>query len=202
MDAKTRSKASFDRQAGTYDESDYSRYPRECYPHVLNAIGSVPFGRVLDLGCGTGAILEQIGKRSGAAELFGLDLSEKMIAQAARRLGERASLSVGDAEALPYEDERFDLVCCVESFHHYPDCAKALSEVRRVLKPGGVFLLCDTWARTPARQIMNFFIRFSDDGDVRIYSRREIGELLTGAGLRQQSWDLITPHAYLSMSQK
>lgn len=202
MDAKIKSKNSFNKQAADYDASDYSKYPRECYPYVLKAVSDIKFNRVLDLGCGTGVILEEIGRRNGEAELFGLDLSENMILQAERRLSADAELLVGDAEELPYEDDSFDLVCCVESFHHYPNPKKALSEIQRVLRKDGIFLLCDTWARSPLRQLMNIFISFSSDGDVHIYSENEINELFSAAGFDVLSWELITAHAYLSVGKK
>lgn len=202
MEAKTKSKNSFNQQAEKYDTSDYSKYPRECYPFVLNAISNIQFSNVLDLGCGTGVILNELRQKNSTVELFGLDLSENMIAQATRRLGTTAKLTVGDAENLPYFDNTFDLVCCVESFHHYPNPKKALSEIYRVLKKDGLFLLCDTWTRSPIRQIMNFFIRFSNDGDVHIYSENEINKLLTATGFSMASWQFITNHAYLSISKK
>lgn len=201
MDAKIKSKNSFNKQAPDYDTSDYSKYPRQCYPYVLEAISNIKFNRVLDLGCGTGVILKEIRNINNEAELFGLDLSENMILQAAERLGTDVGLSAGDAENMPYEDNSFDLVCCVESFHHYPNPAKALSEINRVLRKGGVLLICDTWARSPIRQIMNIFIRFSSDGDVHIYSENEINGLLAAAGFDIVSWKLITDHAYLSVSR-
>ena len=202
MEAKMKSKNSFNKQAEKYDTSDYSKYPRECYPFVLNAINNIHFNKVLDLGCGTGVILKEISSINSDVELFGLDLSENMIAKATQRLGTTATLSVGDAENLPYADNTFDLVCCVESFHHYPNPKKALSEINRVLKNGGLFLLCDTWTRSPIRQILNFFIRFSSDGDVHIYSENEISKLLKVTGFEMVSWNLITNHAYLSISKK
>ena len=120
MEAKMKSKNSFNKQAEKYDTSDYSKYPRECYPFVLNAINNIHFNKVLDLGCGTGVILKGISSINSDVELFGLDLSENMIAKATQRLGTTATLSVGDAENLPYADNTFDLVCCVESFTTIP----------------------------------------------------------------------------------
>lgn len=202
MNPKERSRNSFDKQASVYDTSDYSKYPRECYPYVIEALKGIKFNRVLDLGCGTGVILEQINRINNSAELYGIDLSEKMIDQAKQRLSSKASLLTGDAENLPYENDSFDLVCCVESFHHYPNPYEAVSEIRRILKPHGTFLLCDTWSKSPVRQIMNFFIRFSDDGDVHIYSKHEITNLLTATGFNSVSWRQITNHAYLCVGQK
>ncbi|MDR0286131.1 MAG: methyltransferase domain-containing protein [Clostridiales bacterium] len=202
MDVKTKSQNSFNHQADIYDSTDFSKYPRECYPYVLEALSGIKFDKVLDLGCGTGVILEKISCANNFAELYGLDLSENMIAQAKQRLSQKAKLSVGDAENLPYEKENFDLVCCIESFHHYPNPSKALFEIMRVLKTGGTFLLCDTWTKSPLRQIMNFFIRFSNDGDVHIYSEHEISKLFTETGFSVVSWKLITNHAYLVAGKK
>lgn len=199
MDAKLKSRNSFNQQAENYDTSDYSKYPRECYPYVVDTIKGIKFNKVLDLGCGTGVILEKISHINNKADLFGLDLSENMIAKATQRIGAKAKLSIGDAENLPYEDNSFDLVCCVESFHHYPNPYKSLTEVKRILKKDGLFLLCDTWIKSPTRQIMNFFIRFSNDGDIHIYSEIEIAKLLRATGLNMVSWNLITDHAFLSV---
>ena len=201
MDAKTKSKNSFNQQAAIYDASGYSKYPRECYPFVLEAVKGIEFNKILDLGCGTGVILEHIKQAYNSVELYGLDISENMIVQAKQRLGSNALLSIGDAENLPYENNSFDLVCCVESFHHYPNPAKALLEIKRVLKDNGTFLLCDTWTKSPARQVMNLFIRFSSDGDVHIYSKHEIINLLTATGFSSISWRQITNHAYLCIAK-
>ena len=202
MNAKEKSRNSFDKQASVYDTSDYSKYPRECYTFVMKALAGIEFDKILDLGCGTGAILEQIGDTYNSAELYGVDLSENMIEQAKWRLESKATLSTGDAENLPFADNTFDLVCCVESFHHYPNPDKALLEISRILKPNGTLLLCDTWSRAPIRQIMNLFIRFSDDGDVHIYSEREVMRLLEKTGLTHITWTQITNHAYLCISKK
>jgi ubiquinone/menaquinone biosynthesis C-methylase UbiE len=201
MDVKTKPQNSFNKRASIYDTSNFSKYPRECYPYIMEAIQGIKFKKVLDLGCGTGAILEQISHAYNTVELFGLDLSENMITQATYRLDSKAKLSTGDAENLPYEDDSFDLICCVESFHYYPNPAKALSEIKRVLKSDGTFLLCDTWRRSLLRQIMNFFIRFSDDGVVHIYSECEIKKLLTKIGFYSVYWKQITNHAYLCVSK-
>jgi SAM-dependent methyltransferase len=89
--------------------------------------------RVLDIGCGAGAFLRLVADRG--ARVFGLDASEALIALARARLPD-ADLSVGEMEALPYEDDTFDLVTGFTSFFFANDMVAALREAGRVAKPG------------------------------------------------------------------
>ncbi|HUQ56104.1 class I SAM-dependent methyltransferase [Lentzea sp.] len=101
---------------------------------------------VLDVGCGTGNLLRAAGKRG--AVLTGVDPDLKMLAKAERKLrraGLRARLDRGYAQELPYPDGSFDRVFSSLMLHHLEGASKGemLAEVRRVLKPGGVFVLAD-----------------------------------------------------------
>jgi SAM-dependent methyltransferase len=89
--------------------------------------------RVLDVGCGAGAFLRLIADRG--VELFGLDASQALIELARERLPD-ADLRVGEMEALPYDDDTFDLVTGFNSFFFANDMVAALSEAGRVAKPG------------------------------------------------------------------
>jgi SAM-dependent methyltransferase len=89
--------------------------------------------RVLDIGCGAGAFLRLVADRG--ARVFGVDASEALIALARARLPD-ADLSVGEMEALPYEDDTFDLVTGFTSFFFANDMVAALREAGRVAKPG------------------------------------------------------------------
>lgn len=119
-------------------------------------------GRILDVGTGTGRLLELLGQGRPGLALFGLDRSAGMLS-AARKARAQLHLVRGGAEALPFPDESFDVVTTTLSFHHWSDQPKALSEVRRVLRPGGVLALADVsiddlprWglARAMARQLL------------------------------------------------
>ena len=197
MDLKEKSKANFDKNADTYDTGAFYKYPRQCYPHILREIDAIKYHSFLDVGCGTGVILLNLYEKNPCAQYFGLDLSEKMLSHAKERLGARASLTQGDSENLPYQDSSFDAVSCSESFHHYPNPQKALSEIKRVLKTGGKFVLCDTWIIPLFRGILNWSFRFSKGGDVHAYSRREITTLFREAGFSDIQWRVITYHAYI-----
>jgi SAM-dependent methyltransferase len=89
--------------------------------------------RVLDIGCGVGAFLRLVTARGALA--FGLDASEALLGLARERVPD-ADLRVGDMEALPYDDDTFDLVTGFNSFFFANDIVAALREAGRVAKPG------------------------------------------------------------------
>jgi ubiquinone/menaquinone biosynthesis C-methylase UbiE len=138
---KDKSRAAFDRQARDYDTAVSGRHARRLHGDVLAALDGFELGALLDVGCGTGLLLGRVRELRPAARLAGIDLSEAMLAVARRRLGDGADLRLADAEHLPQPDEAVDVVVCVDSFHHYPHPAAALSEMRRVTRPGGSLVL-------------------------------------------------------------
>lgn len=85
-----------------------------------SACGGIDSPRVLDLGCGTGALAEIVLDEIPGCSLARVDLSANMAERAAERLGGRAEVVVCDAERLPFHDGSFDAVYCNDSFHHYP----------------------------------------------------------------------------------
>jgi ubiquinone/menaquinone biosynthesis C-methylase UbiE len=98
---------------------------------------------ILDVGCGTGSHLELYQRYK--CNLYGIDLSPSMLDVARERLGETAQLDLGDATEMPYEDDKFDLAISMLSLHEMsPETRSAvLSEIKRVLKSDGRFLLID-----------------------------------------------------------
>ncbi len=108
---------------------------------------------------------------------------------------------LGDSEFLPFPDHFFDVVYCNDSFHHYPAPEKVLKEVRRVLKAGGAFLLGDCWQPPGARMVVNFYMRHSKEGDVKIYSRAEMVSLLSRQ-FHDVSWERVGGSACIAMGTK
>ena len=97
-------------------------------------------GSVLDVGCGTGEMTERLATKCPQATFTGIDLEEKHLDRARVRcakFGSRVRFQVGDALALPFPEAQFDLVVCRHLLQAIPDARRALSEIRRVLRPGG-----------------------------------------------------------------
>ena len=100
---------------------------------------------MLDIGCGGGATLQRLLKRSKDAQVYGIDISEESVTKAmkvnADVLDEQVFVTQGSAEKLPYEDGMFDLVTAVETVYFWPNLPDCLKEVYRVLKQGGKFAI-------------------------------------------------------------
>lgn len=196
--SKEKARSGFGRQAENYDTARYGKHARTIYPFVLERLRDFPCRSLLDVGCGTGAVLSALAdRRPGDIMLSGVDLSFEMINVARKKLKGRADLRIGDAEHLPWPDRTFDVILCMDSFHHYPDPGRALREMKRTARPSGRLILGDCWMMAPFRQAVNLFLPFSKEGDVRIYSEAEIRELLWDNGFADVRWDLMTRRAYV-----
>jgi ubiquinone/menaquinone biosynthesis C-methylase UbiE len=105
---------------------------------------------VLDVGCGTG--LQLAAYQAAGCRCSGIDMSPAMLAMARQRLGEQASLHLGDAALMPYPDGAFDLILATTALHEMPPQVRAavLGEMKRVLRAGGRILLTD-YEPGPAR---------------------------------------------------
>jgi ubiquinone/menaquinone biosynthesis C-methylase UbiE len=118
--------ASFDKR---YERSDYAQVSKLLLEFVEGADGNI-----LEVGCGTGHWLGELAGHTIHA--IGIDPSRGMLEEAARSRTS-ASIVQGRAEMLPWADNSFDRLFCVNSFHHFQDKEGFVSEAARVLRPGG-----------------------------------------------------------------
>lgn len=115
---------------------------------MMDAAGTLDKGsRVLDIGCGTGEPAAQLARRF-ECKVTGISPSRACVESAGAAtsmsdLGRLIDFQIGDAQALQFSDESFDLAWIMESSHLIQDKALLFSEARRVLKPGGGLVLCD-----------------------------------------------------------
>lgn len=119
-------------------------------PLLLKMGGPLRGGRVLEIGCGRGVGTELILDRTGAERVDAFDLDPDMVARARRRLrdrGDRVRLWTGDVTAIDAPDRAYDAVFDFGIIHHVPDWRSALTEVHRVLAPGGGFYAEEVLAR-------------------------------------------------------
>lgn len=124
----------------------------EFYPFTASQL---PQGHILDLGCGTGLELNWYFAANPTARVTGIDLSEKMLAELARKFPDRElELIRGSYFALPLGENRFDGAVSVESLHHFTQAEKIplYTRLHDALKSGGSFILTDYFARDDAEE--------------------------------------------------
>ena len=202
---KNRSRKAFDSQAESYDEGREGEHARQLYSRVVHEVTLAalekPTSKILDLGCGTGALAERLLHELPSCSLTGIDLSPRMVEVARKRLEGQAEVLLGDAEHLPFYDGSFDIVYCNDSFHHYPNPERAVFHAWRVLARGGKFIIGDTWQPAPGRALMNAWMSYSHDGDVRIYSEDELRSILS-VWFDRTSWCHIGLTACIAVAYK
>lgn len=122
---------------------------------AVSLLGIRSADHILEIGFGPGNAIEQMVARAPQGLVAGIDISDVMLRQASQRnrhairIG-RVELRRASVESLPYADAAFDKVFSSNTFQFWPDPAKNLQEVRRVLKPDGTLaiLLQPRWAKT------------------------------------------------------
>lgn len=115
-----------------------------------------PDAVILDIGCGGGANIARFLRDCPAGRVCGMDYARESVAHSLKKnaaaiAGGRCEVRQGEAAAIPYEEAEFDVVTAFETVYFWGDLDRAFAEVYRVLKPGGVFLICNE-ASEPDRQ--------------------------------------------------
>ena len=171
-----------------YYEHLWEELPEDLHPPELELRtrllqGEIRSGdRVLDLGCGSGTFTA-VAAAAGAASVIGTDVAEAALARARTAYPELDFRLVPIEGLAPLDDASADLVWCSEVIEHIADTATWLSEVRRVLVPGGRLLLT-TPAHGRLRLLLHGVERYSDpQGDhLHLYTARSLRALLGGFG--------------------
>ena len=151
--------------------------------HLLRFVRELPEAEhALDLGCGDGRLTASL--RAGA--VTAADVSSVALRRANARLAEAEIAAIRPDEPLPFVDGEFELVLCTETIEHVRDVQLFLSEIRRVLRPGGGLALT-----TPAhdrRTALRLLVRGFESGfdplspHLRFFTRRSLARLLDAMG--------------------
>jgi ubiquinone/menaquinone biosynthesis C-methylase UbiE len=184
---KRRAHAEFSVWARTYDAHWLNHFLFEpSHALILRELRVLPAGRLLDIGCGTGELAARLAQRGW--RVTGLDLCERMLHQARTKLngdGGSVHLTVGDSEHLPFASGAFDAVTCANSFHHYPHQERVVSDMYRVLRPGGHLLLLDGWPdQFIGRIVYDLIITRVEGGAVWHRESQAMQAMLRSAGFR------------------
>ena len=170
--------------ARVYDRR-WDVYVRRSVSETLDRFDVRAGDRVLDVGCGTGVLLEKLAWIEPPAGLFGVDASPDMLEVARERLGSTADLTFACAEKLPFPDAHFDIVVSTSAFHFIREPQMALSEMHRVLKPSGKLVITDWCADFFSSRLLDGFFRLASPAYERAYHSNEIQRMIKETGFRQ-----------------
>jgi ubiquinone/menaquinone biosynthesis C-methylase UbiE len=160
----------------SFDEAsrDEEHFPSTIDPRIyhvrviLDHFGELAGKRVLDAGCGKGRFARVLKDRHPTAEIWGLDISSEMLKFVPPEIHTRAGLLT----ALPFEDASFDCVYATESLEHAVEIDRAVSELCRVLKPGGKLVIIDKNAEHFGRLQTPAWEKWFDRKEVEALLRR------------------------------
>jgi ubiquinone/menaquinone biosynthesis C-methylase UbiE len=195
MDHLKRVTEEFARQADTFDlwaeKSDDQVVAR-----FRTALGDAGRGHLLDVACGPGVVTAAIAP--AAASVVALDATDEMLEKARARCA-RAKLTnvlfrCGDAEHLPFDEAQFDGLVTRLAVHHFADPQRALTEMFRVLRPGGTAAIVDVVSSEEREEsnLQNAIERLRDPSHVRMLRATELDACVAGAGfcnLVEATWD-------------
>jgi ubiquinone/menaquinone biosynthesis C-methylase UbiE len=184
--------------AGAYDRF-MGRYSTLLAPVFAEAAGVRAGMRLLDVGCGPGALSAELVERVGAASVAAADPSAPFVDAIRARLP-GVDVRVAPAEELPFGDDEFDASLAQLVFHFLRNPGRGLAELRRVTRPGGTIAACTWDAREGMRLLRSFWDaaleldeRAPDEAKtVRFTEARELEELFLDGGLADVRVEALT----------
>ncbi len=181
---------SFDVAADAYDRF-MGRYSRPLAPLLADFAGVIDGQRVLDVGCGPGALTAELTRRLGAANVSAVDPSEPFVA-AARARNPGVDVRRASAEQLPFADAEFDAALAQLVVHFMTDPVAGLAEMARTTRADGVVAAC-VWDHAGGKGPLGVFWRAArelndaaiDESELAGARQGHLVELLGAAGLRK-----------------
>ena len=167
----------YGRAAKNYDKF-WDFYIVPSYSKTLARVDLQKGSKILDLGCGTGALLKILEDRFPSSELTGIDLTEEMLAVAKQKLSDNVELLLGSATNLPFDSKSFDWVIMSNVIGHLSDKKAALKETHRVLKNPGKIVITD-WTRDfQTMNLVHFYTKLINYSQYRSLRTAELESLL------------------------
>ena len=174
------------------------RYSALLSPQLANLAGVEPGQRALDVGCGPGALTEELVSRLGAESVAAVDPSEPFIGA----VGERypgVDARTSSADDLPFDNDEFDVTLAQLVVHFMPDPVAGLAEMARVTRGGGVVVAC-VWDHGGGLGPLRSFWKAAREIDPRVddeshlpgVRQGELGEIFREAGLQQVEESSLT----------
>jgi len=183
VDAAGAVRQEYSRLANRYDRR-WAWYIRSTVAETVRRLTIHPGDRVLDVGCGTGVLLESVIGSTSGVTLVGLDLCHEMLRVAKRRVSAQTALVTANAEALPFKSASFDVVVSNSSFHYWKAPQLGLAEIGRVLVPDGSIVVTDWCDDYVTCKICDLALRLFRRAHTRVYGLDECRDYAAAAGFQ------------------
>ncbi len=172
----------YDRIAAHYDKR-WRLYIDATLDAVLDVVDFQGNETVLDVPCGTGELAQRLLAEWPDLRITGTDISKEMLAQAIKKdVANRVRWIEADVTGISTLDQSFDYAICTNSFHYFQSPNKALSAIRRVLRPGGKLILLDWCDDYWTCKVCSFWLRLTDKAFHRTYSLKACADLIEENG--------------------
>ncbi|NJK65761.1 MAG: methyltransferase domain-containing protein [Microcoleus sp. CSU_2_2] len=200
----------YSRLAERYD-SRWSFYVNATIGETLNRLEINPGERILDLGCGTGALIQRLLQMAPEIQVFGIDPCAEMLEIAKQKLSKSVDLNLGSADNLPFPSNYFDVVVSTSAFHFFRDPSQAIQEAKRVLKPNGRLVITDWCDDYLTCKVCDFFLRCFNRAHFRTYGVAEFQTMMQDEGFQRVAierykinwfWGMMTAKAVKETSAK
>ncbi len=196
--------STFNARSAVAHEHFMGRWSRQLSGRFVEFAGISGGERIIDVGCGTGSLTRVLLDSADVKSIAGVDLADVYLESARQTIRDpRVGFKVGDATSLPFADQSFDRVFAMLVLHFVPDAKKAVSEMRRVVRSGGLVAatVWDSLGGMPAQRLFwdaAATLGIADDKVLRDYYFRpmtrpnEMPAAWSEAGLKSVEQSTIT----------
>ncbi|MDX8394351.1 MAG: class I SAM-dependent methyltransferase [Mariprofundales bacterium] len=194
-------------QLATNYDMRWSFYIQATTAETIKQLELLSGMQLLDVGCGTGALLQSLQNSAPNISMFGIDPSLEMLTAAREKLSANPNetyLSAGWAEAIPFPDQSFDVIVSCSSLHYWQQAEVAFDEIARVLRPEGKVIITDWCNNYLSSRINDLYLRAFNNAHYKTYNIKECNDILAATGfcninIKQYkinwAWGMMTAHA-------
>jgi ubiquinone/menaquinone biosynthesis C-methylase UbiE len=195
----------FTKWAKTYDNPITSITFQRTNSKIVNLLNPKTNSSLLDVGCGSGILLHKLQSLHRNMKLYGLDITPKMveIAKIKFKNNPQIEITLGSAINMPYKNNSIDYVTCASSFHHHPNPTLSITEMVRVLKPGGKLIILDGCVDGTMRKLLSQLENYyHNEGKTFRLTQEEMYYLFNNAGLIQIKQSIFSYLALITEGTK